>query len=744
MTQNFNVAGTSYFNSTVFLNGNVNDNRSNGFIVQSANTVASNRELVLGNGLYAKIRMHTKGLYVGAAFPTDQYLFYVDGGVGSGALDRQGIYLKPTQPGVGGNVAGGDIIMELPNGTGTGRKGAVLVGSSTATGSSAIVDIQSTDRGILIPRMTLAQRDAITSPATGLQIYNTDSNVFQYYNGTSWGNVGGTGVTDLTFSGSSSPFTLNSSTGTDVNFASGTGINLSLSGNQLTITNSAPDQTVSLTGAGISSVTGTYPNFTITSTEVDGSTTNEIQNLSLSGQSLGISSGTGVTLPVVGITAGTGISTSSTSGNFTITNTAPNVTTNLSFNGEASPVILNSSDGTDVTFVAGTNVTLNQTANVLTINSAAMANPMTTLGDIIYGGASGAPTRLAGNTVAQRKFLTQTGTGSASAAPEWYYFDETAFVYSLGRLGGQLVYGGTAAGDYLALEGTSNASTGPVLLNYYGGDIRLGSGGGAPNLLKFYETNTNGNDSNFVAFKAPSVLSANTTYTLPTADGTSNQVLTTNGSGTLSWTTPSTGISGTSSFIPYFNTSSTLGTTGLKWDNTNSYLGINNFSPGATLAVAGGSDAANTFSLYVTNQTGDKYVNFDNSGKVGINVAYPKTTLSVNGSVSRKAAVRTGIVTSYTVLDTDSWIICTNTSSTVTLTLPSAADFQGREIMVRNAAAIAVNSASSNVISLTSNPGNNPPTTTTSILPATAGKWATLVSSQAADSSWYWIIMQAN
>jgi hypothetical protein len=47
------------------------------------------------------------------------------------------------------------------------------------------------------------------------------------------------------------------------------------------------------------------------------------------------------------------------------------------------------------------------------------ANPMTTLGDIIYGGASGAPTRLAGNTSATTFVLTQTGTGSASAGPSW-------------------------------------------------------------------------------------------------------------------------------------------------------------------------------------------------------------------------------------------------------------------------------------------------------------------------------------
>jgi len=46
-------------------------------------------------------------------------------------------------------------------------------------------------------------------------------------------------------------------------------------------------------------------------------------------------------------------------------------------------------------------------------------SPMTTLGDIIYGGASGTGTRLAGSTSASKRFLTQTGDGTISAAPAW-------------------------------------------------------------------------------------------------------------------------------------------------------------------------------------------------------------------------------------------------------------------------------------------------------------------------------------
>jgi hypothetical protein len=49
--------------------------------------------------------------------------------------------------------------------------------------------------------------------------------------------------------------------------------------------------------------------------------------------------------------------------------------------------------------------------------------------------------------------------------------------------------------------------------------------------------------SNWVAFQAPATVAANVTWTLPAADGTAGQVLSTNGSGTLSFTAPAAGVS---------------------------------------------------------------------------------------------------------------------------------------------------------------------------------------------------------
>ncbi|MDK2771945.1 MAG: tail fiber domain-containing protein [Flavobacterium sp.] len=62
------------------------------------------------------------------------------------------------------------------------------IGIGTTTPStSAALDITSTNKGLLIPRMTQAQKIAIASPATGLLIYQTDgSSGFWFYNGASW------------------------------------------------------------------------------------------------------------------------------------------------------------------------------------------------------------------------------------------------------------------------------------------------------------------------------------------------------------------------------------------------------------------------------------------------------------------------------------------------------------------------------------------------------------------------------
>jgi hypothetical protein len=58
--------------------------------------------------------------------------------------------------------------------------------TNTAPAASAMLDVSSTNKGLLIPRMTTAQRTAIASPANGLTVYDTNTLGFWFYNGSSW------------------------------------------------------------------------------------------------------------------------------------------------------------------------------------------------------------------------------------------------------------------------------------------------------------------------------------------------------------------------------------------------------------------------------------------------------------------------------------------------------------------------------------------------------------------------------
>ncbi len=80
--------------------------------------------------------------------------------------------------------------------------GNVGIGTSTPN-QSAILELSSTSKGLLPPRLTTAQRDAINPKPEGLMIYNLDIHCMQYWNSTMWvGNCGTSGggntITDCT------------------------------------------------------------------------------------------------------------------------------------------------------------------------------------------------------------------------------------------------------------------------------------------------------------------------------------------------------------------------------------------------------------------------------------------------------------------------------------------------------------------------------------------------------------------
>lgn len=60
---------------------------------------------------------------------------------------------------------------------------------------SAVLDISSNSKGLLMPRMTTLERNAITAPAVGLQIYNLDDHCIDLFDGSSWRKTCGLKIT---------------------------------------------------------------------------------------------------------------------------------------------------------------------------------------------------------------------------------------------------------------------------------------------------------------------------------------------------------------------------------------------------------------------------------------------------------------------------------------------------------------------------------------------------------------------
>jgi hypothetical protein len=167
-------------------------------------------------------------------------------------------------------------------GTNNAERMRILSGGNVGIGTttpSVRLDVAGTD-AIRIPTGTTAERPG--TPLAGMMRNNTSNNNLDFYTGTAWENplksatttglgtagrvfyadangraagalvgsgltlsndtlrVTAAGTTNLTFSGASSPVTLNSDTGTDVTFTAGDGISFSQTSNNLTISKASP------------------------------------------------------------------------------------------------------------------------------------------------------------------------------------------------------------------------------------------------------------------------------------------------------------------------------------------------------------------------------------------------------------------------------------------------------------------------------------------------------------------------
>lgn len=151
-----------------------------------------------------------------------------------------------------------------------------------------------------------------------------------------------------------------------------------------------------------------------------------------------------LTTPTLGVATATSINK--------VTITAPATSATLTI---ANGKTLTASNTLTLAGTDGTTMTFPSTSSTL------MANPMTTLGDVIYGGTSGVATRLAGNTTIARGFLTQTESGGTPAAPS--YFDlfgtSNTFVPTQSFTGGLNIGSGSAINYSGAFAGSLNVPT---------------------------------------------------------------------------------------------------------------------------------------------------------------------------------------------------------------------------------------------------------------------------------------------
>jgi len=180
--------------------------KASGNIYTTSGTLTAARALTLGGfnldfiGSTHTNRFTSVGRLLLGTTTESTYLLDVNGTarVSGNATINGSIFLANTSNVIAG-AAGDGLYLQgqtrtyFYTGTNTffarGYNGALLVGTTASASdpnASAVLQADSTSKGFLPPRLTSIQRDAISSPATGLSVYNTTTNTNDFYNGTAW------------------------------------------------------------------------------------------------------------------------------------------------------------------------------------------------------------------------------------------------------------------------------------------------------------------------------------------------------------------------------------------------------------------------------------------------------------------------------------------------------------------------------------------------------------------------------